>query len=43
MVLRPEVDDRTAETNGSTVDQLIEEFGFPVPLPPVLEERRAGN
>lgn len=43
MVLRPEIDDRVAETEGSTVDQLIEEFGFPVPLPPELEGRRAGR
>ncbi|HEX5040150.1 MAG TPA: Flp pilus assembly protein CpaB [Candidatus Limnocylindria bacterium] len=38
MALRPEQDDRTAETEGSTVDRLIEEFGFPVPVPPPLEE-----
>lgn len=42
MVLRPEVDDRVADTPGSTVDQLIEEFGFPVPVPPELDGRRAG-
>jgi Flp pilus assembly protein CpaB len=35
-VLRSELDDRTATTRGSTIDRLIEEFGFPVPLPPVL-------
>jgi Flp pilus assembly protein CpaB len=38
MALRAEEDDRTAETEGSTVDRLIEEFGFPVPVPPPLEE-----
>ena len=44
MALRPEVDERVADTEGSTIDQLIEEFGFPVPLPPELEGRRAqGN
>lgn len=43
MILRPEIDDRIAETEGSTVDQLIEEFGFPVPLTPELEGRRAGR
>jgi Flp pilus assembly protein CpaB len=43
MALRPEVDDRVADTEGSTIDQLIEEFGFPVPLPPELEGRSAGN
>jgi Flp pilus assembly protein CpaB len=35
-VLRSELDDRTATTEGSTVDRLIEEYGFPVPLPPVF-------
>lgn len=43
MVLRPEVDDRMAETEGSTVDMLIEEFGFPVPRPPDFEDRSAGG
>jgi len=38
MVLRPDEDDRTAETEGSTIDRLIEEFGFPVPLTPDFEE-----
>ena len=28
MALRPLEDDRTAETEGSTVDTLVEEFGF---------------
>jgi Flp pilus assembly protein CpaB len=36
-VLRPDVDDRTAETEGSTIDRLIEEYDFPVPLPPEFE------
>lgn len=31
LALRPEEDDRTAETEGSTVDMLLEEFEFPVP------------
>ena len=43
MVLRPDEDDRTAETDGSTVDMLIDEFGFPVPVPPEFEDRQAGN
>ncbi len=43
MALRPEVDDRLADTDGSTIDQLIEEFDFPVPVPPDLEDRSAGN
>ncbi len=37
MALRPSEDDRTAETEGSTVDRLVEEFGFPVPRPPEFE------
>lgn len=36
MALRPVEDDRTADTDGSTVDQLVEEFGFPVPRPFVV-------
>jgi hypothetical protein len=43
LVLRPEEDDREAETEGSTIDSLIEEFNFPVPVPPVLEGRAAGS
>lgn len=31
MVLRADQDDRTAETEGSTLDRLLEEFGFPAP------------
>ena len=30
-VLRADADDRTAETEGSTLDRLLEEFGFPAP------------
>ncbi|HET7685802.1 MAG TPA: RcpC/CpaB family pilus assembly protein [Candidatus Limnocylindria bacterium] len=41
MVLRPEEDDRTAETEGSTIDTLIDEYQFPVPRPPVLDDRQA--
>ncbi len=40
-VLRPDVDDRLATTAGSTIDTLIDEFGFPVPKPPVFEDRNA--
>ena len=40
-VLRPDIDDRTAVTEGSTLDRLIEEYGFPVPLPPEFEEPSA--
>jgi Flp pilus assembly protein CpaB len=37
-VLRPELDERTAETDGSTIDRLIDEYGFPVPRPPIFDE-----
>jgi Flp pilus assembly protein CpaB len=43
MALRAEQDDRTADTDGSTIDMLIDEFGFPIPAPPPLEERAAGS
>ena len=42
-VLRPDVDDRTAETDGSTIDRLIEEYDFPVPLPPEFERGNAAS
>jgi hypothetical protein len=32
-----------ADTDGSTIDRLIEEFDFPVPVPPEYEERSAGD
>lgn len=41
MALRPDEDDRTAETEGSTIDRLIEEFGFPIPLPIAVPEPSA--
>ena len=31
LVLRASEDDRSAETEGSTLDRLLEEFEFPVP------------
>jgi Flp pilus assembly protein CpaB len=34
LVLRPEEDGRTATTEGSTIDTLLDEFDFPVPRPP---------
>ena len=40
-VLRPDVDDRTADTDGSTIDRLIDEYGFPVPVPPNFGDQRA--
>ena len=44
MVLRPDQDDRVAETEGSTIDRLVEEYGFPVPRMPDFDElQSAGN
>jgi Flp pilus assembly protein CpaB len=43
MVLRPAEDDRTAETEGSTIDRLVEEFGFPVPEPFVIEPSQSAE
>lgn len=43
MVLRPEEDERDAQTDGSTIDRLIEEYDFPVPVRPLFEDRAAGN
>jgi Flp pilus assembly protein CpaB len=43
MVLRPAEDDRTAETEGSTIDRLVEEFGFPVPEPLVVAPTQAAG
>ena len=44
MALRPEEDDRTADTEGSTIDSLIEEYEFPVPrAPEFAEPQSAGN
>jgi Flp pilus assembly protein CpaB len=37
LVLRADEDARTAETEGSTVDRLLEEFGFPAPALAELE------
>ncbi len=34
MALRPDQDERTAKTNGSTIDTLINKFGFPFPEAP---------
>jgi hypothetical protein len=38
LALRPEEDGRTATTFGSTIDMLLEQFGFPVPRPPDFGE-----
>jgi len=41
--LRPDEDDRSADTLGSTIDTLIEEFDFPVPRPPEFDEVTAAS
>jgi len=38
LALRAEEDGRTATTLGSTIDMLLEQFGFPVPRPPDFGE-----
>jgi hypothetical protein len=42
-VLRPDVDDRVAETDGSTIDRLIEEYDFPVPIPPEFDQGNSAS
>lgn len=41
LALRPDVDDRLAETDGSTIDRLLEGYDFPIPVPPQFEDDRA--
>lgn len=43
LVLRPDEDDRVADTTGSTLDMLLDEFGFPIPEQPALEEQPPPN
>jgi Flp pilus assembly protein CpaB len=43
LVLRPDQDDRVAVTTGSTLDRLLTEFGFPIPVPPTLGGEGSGN
>lgn len=43
LVLRPDEDDRMADTTGSTLDMLLDEFGFPIPEQPALEEQPPAN
>jgi Flp pilus assembly protein CpaB len=43
LVLRPDEDNRVANTTGSTLDMLLDEFGFPIPEPPALEEQAPAN
>ena len=43
LVLRPDEDDRFAETTGSTLDMLLFEFDFPIPEPPTLNEDAPAN
>jgi Flp pilus assembly protein CpaB len=41
LVLRPDEDDRTAQTVGSTLDMLLDEYEFPIPEPPALGSEAA--
>lgn len=41
MALRPDQDDRTAKTDGSTIDTLIDEFHFPYPQAPAIGTNQA--
>ena len=43
LALRPDEDDRVAVTTGSTLDRLLSEFGFPIPVPPTLQQEASGN
>ena len=43
MVLRPDQDERTATTDGSTLDTLVEEYDFPIPKPFDVGGEQAGN
>lgn len=43
LVLRPDEDDRVADTTGSTLDMLLDEFGFPIPEQPALGEQPPAN
>jgi len=43
LVLRPDEDDRVAETTGSTLDMLLEEYDFPIPEPPSLGGQPSGG
>jgi len=43
LVLRPDEDDRVAITVGSTLDKLLDEFDFPIPVPPDLGGQASGN
>jgi Flp pilus assembly protein CpaB len=43
LALRPDEDERAADTEGSTIDSLIDEYDFPVPLMPEFEELSAAN
>ena len=43
LVLRPDEDDRVANTTGSTLDMLLDEFAFPIPEPPNLQGQASGN
>jgi Flp pilus assembly protein CpaB len=43
LVLRPDEDERAANTEGSTIDSLIDDYDFRVPLIPEFEELSAAN
>jgi Flp pilus assembly protein CpaB len=43
LVLRPDEDERAANTEGSTIDSLIDDYDFRVPLKPEFEELSAAN
>jgi Flp pilus assembly protein CpaB len=43
LVLRPDEDDRVAVTVGSTLDKLLDEFDFPIPVPPDLGGQTSGG
>ena len=43
LVLRPDEDDRVAVTVGSTLDRLLDEYDFPIPVPPDLGGQTSGE
>jgi pilus assembly protein CpaB len=43
LVLRPDEDDRVAVTVGSTLDRLLDEYDFPIPVPPDLGGQTSGG
>lgn len=43
LVLRPDEDNRVADTTGSTLDMLLDEYDFPIPEPPSLGGQPSGG